>query len=484
VNDDRLEFYDPLYETIVFERGLPPSGFTSEDPLDPRDIVQTAEFARLAFLNQVGLAWLVFPSATHTRFAHSIGCWWLGRIAESLIKVQSAHGPRSLHQWLCLRNLREEFYLALLLHDVGHGPLSHVLERNPQFTAVLQASGLRHWEHEHRGADLLLGSGPVAEIWQEVARERYGSRPTFSDLRSQLAGVDNLCIHAVCYLMTGSSEYLSGCCHDHKEDLAVVKELVSGLLDLDRLDHYARDSYFSGLRQVSINVRGFLTNLRVEPHSDGALISLSRDGVGAAASLLFSKRQILTTMFRHPKTVSLHTMANSALSKFLESVASEDLRLSTALRVAWMEDYQFLDAMSKSVDPYVHGLVRRIRALNPYSFVGRWVRDDIPVDATESSVVEFISEYHHRKGNEILCHFDDGFWTIGRISEPKDWLDSSRLITDDTRRPLTDHPDHRDDFSFLREAAKRRCVWFFASDAAGVDEARQSLTSFLRARPV
>src|SRR5262245_21603517 len=100
--DERLEFYDPLYQTIVFERGLPESGFRleleGEGSLDAREFVRTAEFARLAFLRQAGLAWLVFPSATHTRFAHSIGCWWLGKLAESWIRVKLT---RSKQRYIC-----------------------------------------------------------------------------------------------------------------------------------------------------------------------------------------------------------------------------------------------------------------------------------------------------------------------------------------------------------------------------------------------
>src|SRR5581483_2718870 len=103
-----LEYYDPLYETISFERGLPSKFPVDSDLLDVREIIRCAEFARLAFLRQVGLAWLVFPSATHSRFAHSIGCWALGRMAESEIKVR-VQGDRRIHslsKWLKFMGLR------------------------------------------------------------------------------------------------------------------------------------------------------------------------------------------------------------------------------------------------------------------------------------------------------------------------------------------------------------------------------------------
>jgi len=473
--DERLEFYDPLYETIIFERGLPSAKFpepAKEDPLDPRDLVRTAEFSRLAFLRQAGFAWLVFPSATHTRFAHSIGCWWLGRIAETLIKVKipASKGrdiTLSLKKWLEKTGLREEFYLALLFHDIGHGPFSHVLEHNDAFIAGLESAGVRDTVHEHRGASLLLGTGIVAETWRETAAQRYGRRVrTLGELKEHLATYESLCIDAVCYLMTSDERYLDNCRHAHRDALYVVKELVSGLLDLDRLDHYARDSYFSGLRQVSVNVRGFLSNLRVSIPENGKtdpLLSLTHDGASYAASLLFSKRQITSTMFRNPKTVAFDAMANWALTAWVRSLG--DKAGGECSKIAMMEDDQLLESIGAAEHPGCRFMARRIRSIRPYALVGRWQKAQVEAapNAVRVGLEALTYGLDEERAPRVLVHFDRSFWADSP-PEPRDWLDTGHLSMDGTGELLTDHPDHAGDFQFLREAERNAYLWVFAQE--------------------
>jgi len=478
--EHRLEFYDPLYETITFQKGLPTSRGLfriKEDPLDSIDIIQTAEFARLAFLRQAGLAWLVFPSATHTRFGHSIGCWWLGRIAESLIRVRGRLGLKnevySLHSWLEKTKLREEFYLGLLFHDIGHGPLSHVLERNKQFVEGLKGAGLgpRELDHEHRGAALIEGTGPIVEMWRETAPYRYGKGiKTLGDIRETLEDSGSVCIPSILYLITKNQKYMKKCNHEHREFLGVLHELVSGLLDLDRLDHYARDSYFSGLRQVAINVRGFLNNLCLS-YDDGVdkktHLSLTEDGASHAASLLFGKRQILSTMFRNPRTLSFHAMINWALSAYLEDLGVAN-KQRACLEITMMEDDQFIELVGSSLHEGCRYITQRIRAMRPYQLIGKW-----------SNVVsginqEGLRERLHSWGNllapdgspKILLHYDDGFWNIA-TRESRDWLDTGCLILEDSGDLLKDHPDHKDDFVHLQGAEKVKYLWIFAREESG-----------------
>lgn len=489
---DRLEFYDPLYETITFERGLPSNrGFlrTREEPLHPVDIVQTADFARLAFLRQAGLAWLIFPSATHTRFAHSIGCWWLGRMAETLIKVRGSlsmtNGTRSLHSWLEATTLREEFYLGLLFHDIGHGPLSHVLERNKVFTEGLEAAGLTAEDarHEQRGAALIEGKGPLADTWKEVAAKRYGSESRIlADVVKRVERSRHVCLPAILYFITSDEKYLARCSHEHREFLGVGHELVSGLLDLDRLDHYARDSYFSGLRQVSINVRGFLNNLCLTYSGSDARsinLSLTRDGASHAASLLFGKRQILSTMFRNPRTVSIHAMSNWALSAYLEDLAATS-KARKCLDIAMMEDDQFLEMISTAAHTGCRYISQRIRMLQPYEYVGKWPNEfSGSEDRVERDLKTFTSSLAEDSSPLIITHFDDGFWQPGRPPASRDWLDSGCLMLEDTKRCLTEHPDYADSFSHLQRADRTRYMWIFSRDGERLKKIRREIADII-----
>src|ERR1044072_6542151 len=487
--ESRLEFYDPLYETITFQKGLPSTrGFlrVEEDPLDPIDIIQTAEFVRLAFLRQAGLAWLVFPSATHTRFGHSIGCWWLGRIAETLIRVKGRLGLKtglhSLHSWLETAQLREEFYLGLLFHDVGHGPLSHVIERNEMFVQGLKAAGLpvNEVDHEHRGAALLEGTGPIVEMWREIVPFRYGVEVRdLSDTRTALESNARGCIPAILFLITKNKKYLRQCNHQHSQFLSVLNELVSGLLDLDRLDHYARDSYFSGLRQVSINVRGFLNNLCLsydDNDTKQTQLSLTRDGASYAASLLFGKGQIISTMYRNPRTIALHTMINWALTTFLSDMGDKQKRGQTCLEISMMEDDQFLELIAKSLHEGCRYVSQRIRGMRPYQWVGKW--SNMGPGVNQEGLREKLAAYAQPLAPDgsptVLFHYDDAFWHIGPSQESHDWLDTGCLILEDSGEFLKDHPDHRDNFIHLQDADKVKYLWVFCRSESEKEIGRAS----------
>jgi HD superfamily phosphohydrolase len=496
MREDRSEYFDPLYETITLEQSLPSrrTGFLTEprDPLNPKDFVQTAEFARLARLRQAGLAWLVFPSATHTRFAHSLGCWWLGRIAEALVKIKS--GPDELEplwMWLHNRKLREEFYLALLFHDIGHGPLSHVLEHNELFVKGLKAIGLPDTDHEHRGAALVRGVEPIFGAWQEVALKRYGkSVKTFEHVRRRVEELEGrVCLDTVCYLMTGDEQYLEHAPHPFKADLPVVKELVSGVLDLDRLDHYARDSYFSGLHQVSMNLRGFLSNLRIiwpaETADGRPLLSLTPEGASYAASLLFNKRLLVSMMFRNSDSVSYHAMANFALTSYLQQFEGNDQLLGQkCLAIALMDDEEFLQVISSSLEMASRYLGQRIRSMRPYVLIRRWVNSDLAAGAKRTRVQ--LNEYVSRSGRDdvprLLIHYDKGFDTVAPSGSPQDWLDAAYMVVESKGDPIpvTKHPDFAGDFRHLQESERLKYLWIFARDDEIKSEALGELDSLVR----
>lgn len=495
---DRSEYFDPLYETITLEqRGLPSRrtflNDQQKDPLNPRDFVQTAEFARLAFLRQAGLAWLVFPSASHTRFAHSLGCWWLGRVAETLIRVKS--GPNDsepLWIWLNNRHLREEFYLALLFHDIGHGPLSHVLEHNEVFITGLGNIGISEHDHEHRGAALIRGDEPISSAWSTRAPHRYGEGvQTFESIRRKLNELEGLvCLNAVCYLMTGDDRYLRESSHQNKRDLPVVKELVSGVLDLDRLDHYARDSYFSGLHQVSMNLRGFLSNLRIIWDSAGAderpLLSLTPEGASYAASLLFNKRLLVSTMFRNSDSVSYHTMANSALTSHLHQWnGNPKLQGSKCLEVALLDDEEFLQSICTSLDPSAKYLAQRIRSMQPYVLVRRHANIDLGanIGRTKSRLQKFINSRTTREGPDFLLHCDKGFDKISSTRSSRDWLDASYMVIETkggNHVPLVKHPEFAADFKHLQESDRVKYLWIFARNDEVKDAALGDLDSVVK----
>jgi len=140
--DGKRFFFDPLYKAVILQDPVsfrPRSGFaTAGAVMGTRKLVtpliDTFEFARLMRLRQAGLLYMVFPSATHTRFAHSLGCCHLGWAAMASIKIDDPDSggtkPEILEKWLETRQWQNEFLIALLCHDIGHFAFSHLIDRN------------------------------------------------------------------------------------------------------------------------------------------------------------------------------------------------------------------------------------------------------------------------------------------------------------------------------------------------------------------
>lgn len=512
-----LEFYDPLYELIsISSKYIPPRvKVFSENTLkeeatykeikyikpDPIAITQSKEFVRLARLKQSGLSWLVFPSATHTRYAHSIGCWRLGNIAESQIKIiendsdsNSADllkgniqpSPAKFYTMLDRTGLREEFLLSLLLHDIGHGPLGHTIEDNEIFLQGLVRGGLKNTDHEHRGASLIIGEGELARAWK--SKSDCSDLPLLQDLFAN-ASKGYIDVMDIAYIMTGDENtYLS---EETKRGsriigLRILKELVSGILDLDRLDHYARDSFFSGIKQVVVNVYGFLNGVRIG-YDENQLpkIILTEEGASHAASLLFNKRQLISTMFRNSQVLSYSAMVNWALSCYLSGLPNNDIA-SKSLEIALMDDDEFIKCLvNKEAPGSCRDIMKHICNISPYMLVGAWPDDRISSE-WESVIDNFRDKYElsFYDGNEAPCaiiHKEKGFGYDKKTKREAsdDWLNTDKLYLQDGRTPLTDHPKYQSDFEHLRVAGKNRFIWCFAKNKDKVKQCRDYLVPVL-----
>jgi len=168
------------------------------------DVLEHPYFQRLRRIGQTGLLNLVFPGATHTRFHHAIGAMHLMFTALETLKLKGVE---------ISKKEQESALLAILLHDVGHGPFSHALE-NMLFE-----------DYHHEKLSLLL----------------------MQDLNGQFSGELSLAIEMF------QGRYSRG----------FFNELISSQLDVDRMDYLKRDSFYSGVSEGSINTERILSMLNV-----------------------------------------------------------------------------------------------------------------------------------------------------------------------------------------------------------------------------
>jgi hypothetical protein len=197
-------------------------------------LLDTPEVQRLRHIKQLGTVQLVYPSANHTRFEHSLGVYHLANRALSCLGVE---GPRA-----------ERIRAAAILHDVGHGPYSHNVE----------ALTHRHTGKYHDDVTELLAAGAVGDVLRD-----HGLDP------GTIAG-----------LVAGEGKF---------------GQLVSGELDVDRMDYLVRDAHHTGVPYGTIDHERLIRELRFV---DGELV-LDEGNVQTAESLLLARALMNPTVYQH-----------------------------------------------------------------------------------------------------------------------------------------------------------------------------------------
>ena len=228
-----------------------------------RQLVDSPPFQRLRYVRQLGLAHLVYPGATHTRFEHALGAYHLASLTATLLAEGGSLKEVDPGEVGIIR-------AAALLHDIGHYPFSHALEE----------IGAPHHEEVARP---LLTRGPVAAI-----------------LRGAL-GAD--APERIVAIVRGAS-------------VSPLQGLISGSLDLDKLDYLRRDAFMCGVPYGEIDVDRLLNAIAVvrDPDTRALTIGVAEKALSALESLLFAKYQMYRNVYWH------HTV-RSATARYKPVVA-------------------------------------------------------------------------------------------------------------------------------------------------------------------
>jgi HD superfamily phosphohydrolase len=256
---------DPLWRNIMV-------------PADFADILTSPEFIKLSRIMQLGPAQLIYPGATHTRRAHSIGVFEMAKRvlqsidAHSCIDFVDAAGARG-------------FLAASLCHDLGHFPYAHSLKELP----------LR--EHESLTADVVRG--PLAHA-------------------VSVAGADPEFVAAI--VDTELPAPRSGA----TRQLALFRSLLSGVLDPDKLDYLNRDAWSCGVPYGLQDVDFTLQHLGLDASGSPGI---GARGIMAVEAVLFSKYQMYRAVYWHKSVRAATAMIKKAVIESLHSgtIAPTDL---------------------------------------------------------------------------------------------------------------------------------------------------------------
>jgi uncharacterized protein len=318
-----------------------------------RRIVDSAAFQRLRYIRQLGLAHLVYPGASHTRFDHALGVYHLitGALASMDRRGELADLPATE---------RALVPLAGLLHDVGHYPFSHALEELDE---------------------------PLIPGHHEALTGRFLNDP---DVRAALESVASDALERVEALIRGRAS-------------SPLQGLVSGSLDLDKVEYLKRDALFCGVPYGEVDVDRLLQALTLlAPPEGGPLeIGVHEKGVAALESLLFAKYQMFRNVYWHhavrAATVLYKRIVFDALGSAL--LVAEELvgKTDEALLFLLAERAQEKEASQAPVGRMVAALQGRrlpkrlveVVAADLPPEVGAWTRSDAPLKrAVEDRLAE------------------------------------------------------------------------------------------------
>lgn len=234
---------DPVYGFVSVPRGL------------LCELINHPAFQRLSRIRQLGMSALVYPGATHTRWAHSLGAYHLMREAFRALKEKGVF----------VFDVEEEgAEIAILLHDIGHGPFSHVLEHTL----------IEHLSHE--------------EITRALMRR----------LNREFGGALGMAIQIY------SDEYPKRFLH----------QLICSQLDTDRLDYLCRDSFYTGVREGNIGAARLIKMLSV---ADDRLV-VEGKGLYSVENYLMARRLMYWQVYLHKTAVAAEEMLRAALERAKE----------------------------------------------------------------------------------------------------------------------------------------------------------------------
>jgi len=270
-------------------------------------IIEHPYFQRLRRISQMGMSYLVYPGAHHTRFHHAIGCVHLMQKAVQILR----------HKGVMISEAEEEaLQIAILLHDIGHGPFSHAMEHSIVEGVDHESISLLFMEEMNRDFNQSL------TLALQIFRGTYNRR--------------------------------------------FLNQLISSQLDMDRLDYLKRDSFYTGAAEGNINSERLITMLNVV--NDDLVIE--EKGIYSVEKFLVARRLMYWQVYLHKTSLVAEQLlirvlkrakelidkdeklnASKSLSYFLyNKIGPENFTSETLAVFARLDDYDIVSAMKEWQD--------------------------------------------------------------------------------------------------------------------------------------
>ena len=234
------------------------------------DLIEHPYFQRLCRISQMGLSYLVYPGARHTRFHHALGCMFLMQQAIQTLRYKQIEiTPEE----------EEALYIAILLHDIGHGPFSHAMEHSI-------VEGISHEE--------------ISLAFMQALNEQFEGRLSLAIEIFQ-----------------------------KKYKKQFMNQLISSQLDMDRLDYLKRDSFYSGVSEGNINSQRIIAMLTVKDYT----LIVEEKGIYSIEDYKVARRLMYWQVYLHKTSIGAEFVLVKLLARVKELThQGKKLPMTTALR--------------------------------------------------------------------------------------------------------------------------------------------------------
>lgn len=346
-------FNDPVYGFITIPNTL------------IFDLIAHRYFQRLRRISQMGLSYLVYPGAHHTRFHHALGCLHLMQKAVRILRFKG----------ISISLVEENgLYIAILLHDIGHGPFSHAMEHSIVKNISHEAISLKFMETLNVEFEGKLDTA-ISMFKGDYSRNFFG-------------------------------------------------QLISGQIDIDRSDYLKRDSFYTGVSEGNINSERLISMMNVVEDE----LVIEEKGLYSVEKFLMARRlmywqvylhktslvaeQMIIRILKRAKELSvlnINLQASPALSYFMNcSYDNNNFNIKSLNQFALLDDYDVLSALKTwqhHSDYVLSNLSQRIlnRNLLKIKF-----NHNLPCDLNMTNMIQNLKSKHKLSSKEAAYFVFDG----------------------------------------------------------------------------
>lgn len=316
-------------------------------------VLDSLPYQRLRAIKQLGFSEFSYPGATHNRYLHSIGvCHLAGQAFDSIFR----HYP--FHSSDFERRLRQAVRLAALLHDIGHGPLSHTTEEVMPALEELDVKA-----YQFRRTDLKFEL-PKDNLKRRANHEDYTIKfitdsTLTTILRNQFQDISPL--HIACLIDKTLACPDDFFVHQGIDFRTILSQIVSSEMDVDRMDYLERDAYFCGTNYGRVELNWLIGNLTYHSVETDLHLALNRRALYTFDDFLLARHHMHLMVYFHHKSIIYEEL----LSRYLTSASCTFKLPADIEEYRRCTDYALYEHLSQQSDEWA----KRISQRRPYKML-------------------------------------------------------------------------------------------------------------------